>query len=287
MFGLSGDTVSPRDFQKIVPPNNSDWADPFIIFKDGVYYVFFEELPYNEKKAHISVFEMDQSGKHRAPTTVLEQPYHLSYPFVFEWRGNYYMIPESASHRTIDVYLCTQFPTEWRYHKTLMNNVAATDGTLLHYADKWWLFTAIQESPGASAWDQLFLFYADNPLSGIWTPHPENPIVSDARNARPAGKIFEHRGTLYRPAQDCSKGYGYAIHLNRIVTLSETEYEEERVKSIEPTWDPSITKTHTLNCVDRMTVIDAVFKRPALTRCLPTFLTRRMYTKGRATPPGL
>ena len=287
MFGLSGETGSHRDFQKIVPPKDSDWADPFIICKDDVYYIFFEELPYREKKAHISVFEMDQSGNYGAPTTVLEQPYHLSYPFVFEWRGHYYMIPESASNRTIDVYQCMQFPTEWRHHKTLMRNVTAFDGTLLHYEDKWWLFATVQESPGVSTWDQLFLFYADDPLSDVWTPHPENPIVSDVRNARPAGKIFEHGGTLYRPAQDCSKGYGYAIHINRIVKLSETEYEEERVRSIEPTWDPSITKTHTLNCEDRLTVIDAVFKRLALTRCLPTFLKRKTYSKKRARPTAL
>ena len=284
MFGLSGEAASHRDFQKIVPPENRDWADPFVICKDDVYYVFFEELPYEEKKGHISVFEMDQLGNYRAPTTVLERPYHLSYPFVFAWCGHYYMIPESASNRTIDVYQCTQFPTEWRYHKTLMRNVTATDGTLLHYADKWWLFAAVQGSAGVSAWDQLLLFYADNPLSDVWTSHPENPIVSDVRNARPAGKLFEHGGMLYRPAQDCSKGYGYAIHLNRIVKLSETEYEEERVKSIEPTWDPSITKTHTLNCADRLTVIDAVFKRLALTRCLPTFLTRKPYSEKRARP---
>ncbi len=147
MFGLPSETVSHRDFRKIVPPKDRDWADPFIICKDDVYYVFFEELPYEEKKGHISVFEMDQSGNYRAPTTVLEQSYHLSYPFVFEWRGHYYMIPESASNRTIDVYQCTQFPTEWRHHKTLMTNVTATDGTLLHYADKWWLFAAVQGSP--------------------------------------------------------------------------------------------------------------------------------------------
>ncbi len=38
-------------------------------------------------KGHISVIRMDEQGVYSEPVKVLERPYHLSYPFVFEWEG--------------------------------------------------------------------------------------------------------------------------------------------------------------------------------------------------------
>ena len=49
-----------------------------------------EEFLYEAKKAHISVIEMDLDGTWKQPVKVLERDYHLSYPFLFEWRGQMY-----------------------------------------------------------------------------------------------------------------------------------------------------------------------------------------------------
>ena len=46
-----------------------------------------------------------------------------------------------------------------------------------------------------------FLFYSDDPTSTEWNPHPKNPIISDVRNARPGGHIFEYKNKILRPAQ--------------------------------------------------------------------------------------
>ncbi len=105
------------------------------------------------------------------------------------------------------------------------------------------------------------LFYSDDPLSNHWTPHPRNPIIEDIRSARPAGRIIMQNGKLIRPSQDNSRRYGYAIKFNRIVKLSEMEYEEITESSFEPLPRAKILATHTFNQADDFTVIDAVNRR--------------------------
>jgi len=263
LFGL-GDGVprSFRTFKKLVPPRNRFWADPFVVHRSGRYYVFIEEFDYAQDKGHISMLTIDENGDHTEPVKVLEQPYHLSYPFVFEWDSNTYMIPESAENRRVEVYRCTEFPRKWEFHKVLMEGIAAFDSTLLQYQGKWWLFANVPENDGATGSDELFLYYADDPLVDEWRPHPKNPVVSDIRRARPAGRIFERDGILYRPSQDCSTRYGYGLKINHILELSETEYREKEVDSIEPKWDKHIIGVHTFNHAGRLTVIDGLLKRP-------------------------
>ena len=186
---------------------------------------------------------------------------HVVYPFVFEWQGDYYMIPEPSANKTVEVYRCLEIPTRWAFCGTLMENVTAVDTTLYCDGQKWWLFTNIRERPGASLGDELFLFYADTPLTKHWTAHPENPVVSDVRRSPPAGRLFEHRGQLYRPSRDSSRGDGYAVKINRVVTLSEMEYREEEVSSIEPNWANDIRGVGMLSHAHRLTVVDARLRR--------------------------
>ncbi len=248
-------------FKKLIPPKGTFWADPFIVYRDNKYFIFFEDLAFTNRKGTISVIEMDEKGKTKPPVPALECPYHLSYPFIFEWEGETFMIPETSRNRTVEVYKAVRFPDQWELHKTLMKEVVAMDATLHQHDGKWWMFVNMQEHQGASKMDELFLFWADSPLSDEWTPHPMNPIVSDVRSARPAGKLFIRKGKLYRPSQNSSGKYGYGLKINEVVALNEAEYEEREVSSIVPNWDPKITGLHTLNHAHRLTIIDAQRRR--------------------------
>jgi hypothetical protein len=244
-------------FRNLRPPKDRFWADPHVVFHNDQYYVFIEELIYRNLRAHLSVITIDNDGNFNAPYIVLQKPYHLSYPFVFKYGQEYYMIPETSEHRTIELYRCAKFPDKWEFVMNLMENVEAVDATLLFKDNLWWMFVNMREHPGASFSDELFLFSSDNFLSTSWKPHPNNPIVSDVRHARPAGKIFEINGTLYRPGQDCSIRYGRAIQIHQILRLNELEYEERIVQTIEPNWQKHLLGTHTLNNEAGITVTDA------------------------------
>jgi hypothetical protein len=254
-----------RSFKTLVPPKDRYWADPHVVARDGHYYVFVEEYLYATDRGHLSVLELDANGTYKPPVPIIERPYHLSYPHVFSWRGELYLVPESKQNRSIEVYRCTQFPYVWEPAAVLMHNVEAVDTTLLEHGGRWWLFANMVENAGASSWDELFLFSADSPLSDHWVPHPLNPVISDVKCARPAGRIFTRNGRLYRPSQNCSHRYGYGFNISEITELTATSYSERVVKRVEPNWDPSIFATHTFASEHGLTVIDGLrrfWRRP-------------------------
>ncbi len=248
-------------FKKIIPPKDRFWADPHPIKKNNLYYVFFEELIYKNNKAHISVITIDEKGNYSKPEIVLKKDYHLSYPFIIEDNGEIYMIPETLENKTIQLYKCIEFPLRWKLETVLMADVEGVDSTIHKKDGKYWLFVNIKENQGASTYDELFLFSSDKLNSKEWKPHPQNPIVSDVRKARPAGKIFEYQGKLYRPAQNCSKHYGYGMQICQITELNTESYKEENVQSIFPNWDKNLLSTHTLNSVSKLTIIDGLIRR--------------------------
>jgi len=246
-------------FKKIIPPKDRFWADPHVFFKDDIYYIFIEEYIYKKKKAHISLIEMQQSGKYSDPVKVLEEPFHLSYPHVFNYNGILYMIPETRRAKSINLYQCTGFPNEWKHRDTLIDSIEAVDSTILFHKNKWWLFTNVVEPEGTSQQNELYLFFSDNLLSHTWKSHPMNPVISDLKRARPAGKILEHNGILYRPSQCCNPWYGYGIKLNEIVALTENDYSEREIAFIEPKWDKKLKGVHTLCHENRLTMIDGYY----------------------------
>ena len=135
-----------------------------------------------------------------------------------------------------------------------MKNFVALDSTILEKDGKWWLFTSspeMNESPN----DTLYLFHSDDLLNGEWISHPKNPIISDVRKARSAGKLFEIENKFYRPGQDCSIGYGRGIRFNLIKTLNEKNYEELTFGTIY-SQDKEIEGIHTYSKDDDLTVFD-------------------------------
>ncbi|MBN1346224.1 MAG: hypothetical protein JXQ73_26280 [Phycisphaerae bacterium] len=246
-------------FEVIEPPKGQSWADPFLLEQDDRTHVFFEDLVLPKGKGVISHLTIAPDGARSPSSVVLQREYHLSYPFVFEWKKQVFMIPETAQNRTVELYRAVEFPARWELQTVLFRDLTAVDTTLLERDGRFWLFTNIG-SPGGGNNDDLFLFHGESPL-GPWTPHPLNPVVSDVRRARPAGRLFYSGDQLLRPSQDCSNRYGGAIAINRVVGLTETEYHEEPFARIEPTWYPGALGTHTLNRTERFEIIDGYVLR--------------------------
>ena len=246
-------------YKTILPPKHLFWADPFVVERHGRYYVFLEEYVYATDRAHLAVMEIDAQGNWSEPRTIIKQPYHLSYPFVFEYEGELWMIPETSQNRTIEMYRCTEFPDKWEPVSTLMHDVSAVDTTLYEQDGQWWMFVCLAEK-GLRNRDTLYLFHANSP-HGPWTPHRENPVKRDVRSARPAGHLFQRDGKLYRPAQDCAVRYGAATTINEVVELNERTYREREVAQITPDWDPRVIGTHTINSAGDLTIIDGEMLR--------------------------
>jgi hypothetical protein len=210
---------------------------------------------------YLSVVEIDKKGMKSEPVVILKQPYHLSYPFIFEHDGQYFLIPESEENSTIQLYAAKNFPYEWEFKMNLMENIKAVDTTLFFKDDKFWLFANIREMEGASASEELFLFSSDTLFTKEWKNHPCNPVISDVKSSRSAGRLFYKNGKLYRPSQDCSVRYGYGTVINEVIELNERNYSEVKVSGITPDWDDDIVATHTLSYDEGLSVVDATLKR--------------------------
>jgi O-antigen/teichoic acid export membrane protein len=250
--------LRPEEFSTLCPPRDRFWADPFPVFTNGRHFIFFEEFLFADDKGHIAVTEIGPDGRCSPPVRALECDYHLSYPFVFDWQGVHYLMPETAAAGRIEVYRCTRFPDRWELHATMLDDIRAVDSTLVEWEGRWWMFANAAKEPLADASDlneQLHLFHAPSPL-GPWTAHRRNPVKWDARGSRPAGRLFQKDGELYRPAQDCTEHYGGSIRIQRVVRLDVDEYVETEAATIEPEWRPNLIGTHTINAVPGLAVID-------------------------------
>lgn len=253
--GCGRPDLSPHRYTFLTPPNDRFWADPFPLRHRGRTYVFFEEFVAREGKAHICVMEVDHNGPVGEPRRVLACDYHVSYPFVFEYDGDVFMIPETVTNARVELWRATRFPDEWTLDRVLLDERPLVDATLAQIGDRWWMFAAGTEV-GADALDDLYLYYAASPL-GPWRPHRRNPVVTDVRSARPAGMLFEHGGRWYRPAQDGSRSYGSAISVQRIERLTQEEYIEVGVTRLDPRWRPDLVGLHTINAINGLSVLDA------------------------------
>jgi hypothetical protein len=253
-------------FVRLDPPKGGFWADPFPIQVDGRNYIFFEELPAGSSKAHISVVEVDRDGHVSKPVKVLERDYHLSYPFLVEEDGKLYMIPETANNNTVEIYRCVDFPTKWKLERVLLKDVFCADATVHREGDRWYMF-ANHAQHGADVNDELCIFTSDR-LLGDWEPHRRNPVKSDVRSARPAGRLFRHGNRLYRPGQIGAPHYGAGIALHHVTRLTRDEYVEEEDRRITPgkgvpgqARSSEVLGIHTINRSGDLSVTDAFFRR--------------------------
>ncbi|HEU4644031.1 MAG TPA: hypothetical protein VFS80_00520 [Burkholderiales bacterium] len=247
--------------QALPVPRGKFWADPFVVRRAGDTVIFFEEYEYARGKAHISALIDAGDGRFAHAGPVLETPYHLSFPFVFECGGQLYMCPETHAARRIELWRCASWPLQWRFEKVLMDGVEACDTMLFEREGRWWMLTNLQRDGAGDFGRELHAFYADSPLAGCWMPHAANPVVVGASRARNAG-LLARDGRLYRLAQ--AQGfdrYGRALRLFEIGTLTPEAYAEHPVAALEPQLGLDALGIHHLSACEGLVVFDALRPR--------------------------
>lgn len=232
------------------------FADPFVIKYNGRHIVFVEDYFFSDKRGRISAIEIKENG-HEFLGVVLEENFHLSFPFVFEDSGNLYMIPETAENQQIRLYECISFPEKWVLKTILMDNVSAADTMALKQGDHWFLLTNICSSGMGDHQSELHIFYSENVTSKKWLPIGSgNPAMVDSRKARNGG-VFYHEGNLYRINQIPGKGnYGKSFGVNKVCNLSIDSYNEIRVKDVHSNFKQDAISTHHFHADKHLAVID-------------------------------
>ncbi len=79
-------------------------AHPFMVIRDGRYYVFFTAKDLKSDQGGIGLVESGDGLKWKFRRTVIREPFVQSHPFVFEWRNEYYLIPEAHTETAVRLY---------------------------------------------------------------------------------------------------------------------------------------------------------------------------------------
>lgn len=229
-------------------------ADPFGAWDGTTLDVLYEDFARGRGDASIAHRQWDRAHGWGAPRSALDIGRHLSYPCVFEHGGRLLMLPESRASGSLVLYESGTIDGPWTPHATIDAVGDVADATIVEHDGRWWLFAVRADRLNPAT--ELLLWFADRP-EGPWRAHPLNPVVVDVRSARPGGPLFRIDGRLYRPAQDCSTGYGDRLAVNRVITLTTERFEEETVCVLEPEpGGPFSSGVHTLTAVGDVTLVD-------------------------------
>jgi len=207
-------------------------ADPFLFVKGDDLFLFYE-LQHWDDPGYIVMIKTHDLLNWSEPTIVLKEPFHLSFPFVFEDNGSIYMIPESQEDNSVRLYRANNDLTSFTYVRTLLKKERSSD-IIYSYNDshvfrnnnKYYLFTSYQK-------DWMYyqeLYVSDDLLKGEFVKHPQSPICVSNEFGRNGGSIIDYQGKLLRVTQDCHKDYGDNISLMEITQLDEHYYEEHIFK---------------------------------------------------------
>jgi len=245
----------------VIKPSLSEWfADPFLFEWNGRCYLFAERMNLWRKVGSIAVCEILKNGNVTDFKEVIVEPFHLSFPNVFEHNGQIYMIPESGWNKDIRLYRAVNFPTKWEYVKSLCSGENYVDTSFLSALEDG---TAILHSFN---WDTRSSCYFKLDMNAIELyPLPDNPSMM---NERSGGNAYVQNGITYRVLQDCSDHYGSKIIIRRINdfgfdtgTASDIPFSEILPdslvldKKLKPTW------CHTFNQSEHMEVVDFMSER--------------------------
>lgn len=193
-------------------------TDPFMVRENSTWYMFFEVMNRLTHQGDIGCAISSDGFNWVYQQIVLDEPFELSYPYVFKCENEYYMVPESRQANSIRLYKAIDFPTRWLLAGTLLDG-SYLDPSVFHYEARWWIFA------GSGHCDTLHLFYADD-LVGPWAEHPQSPIImGDANIARPGGRVLI-RDRIVRYAQDDDPTYGNQVRAFEVTTLTTESYEE-------------------------------------------------------------
>ncbi len=200
-------------------------ADPFMIRTSDEWLIFFEIFNHKRQRGEIAFARSKDGYRWNYQHTILTEKFHLSYPYVFKYTSDWYMIPESCEANSVRLYKAKKFPDTWEFVSEILVGSRFVDASIFNFNGLWWLFVGVEPADGGAC-DTLKLYSADSP-QGNWIEHPMSPLASDNRAiSRPGGRMRQIDDRPIRFTQDCLVAYGYNVRAMQIDSLTKTEYAE-------------------------------------------------------------
>ena len=191
---LFGDENAP--FVEIQNTDKYWFADPLAFANNDEDYLFAEGYDRNKGKGVIGFFKYE-NGSFSDFQCVLERPYHLSFPFVFRYMHDIYMIPETKGNKTLEIYKAEEFPYKWAGPYILQDNILSTDSIVFEMENELVLITHKEQDK-----INVEIYNLDIENLSILKIGSLDDVKN---NARGAGGIIRIDNALYRPCQNGQK----------------------------------------------------------------------------------
>ena len=205
-------------------------ADPFLV-EGPRLRIYCEYFDYWRGIGEIVEAREENSFSITDRSTLIGDGTHLSYPFIWSDQDRLVIIPENNVSGKITAYeISAGDGAAVSARHEIIGRGRFTDPTLLFHNGMYWCFATSEEETSSQ---DLHLFFSET-LFGPYQSHPRNPVISDIRSARPAGRPIRVGGRILRPSQDCSSTYGGSLRLNEITELSRESYSEVSVLQVRP-----------------------------------------------------
>lgn len=230
-------------------------ADPFIFCYNGSLFIFAELYDYITRKGTIGYCKWDGKRFGRWEK-IIEEDYHLSYPYIFECNDGIYIMPESGANGDLRLYRAIDFPTKWEAVSVLRQNVKYGDTTPFIWKDHMYALT--YNVADKKHYTLMLLDLEDE-------RNDHDLQVENANLCRPAGKHFFYNNMNIRPAQNCKGDYGKGL-LFYWYSFENDVFSEKCIASITPhdlhySYRMTLDGIHTYNATDLFEVIDIKTRR--------------------------
>ena len=238
---------------------NRYFADPFVVYRENKHFIFVEDYSYKNKKGTISVIQIDENDNQKLYENIIDERFHLSFPYVFEHKNNYYMIPETSENNCIKLYKCKNFPNEWEFCHNLISDIQCVDTIMININEKYFLITSQGTKDEFSS--RLNIFYSEDPLSTNWVPHKLNPIYFNINEGRNGG-LIRNKNNIYRVSQKFGinylgdNQYGNEISIRSVENITSEDFKEIIIKNIKPNFKKNLLGIHSMSGIDGFTVFD-------------------------------
>lgn len=213
-------------------------ADPFLFVLENKLFLFYEEQKDLNGKGVIKMRSTKDLINWSDPVLVLEEPFHLSYPNVFECNNEFYLLPETGHNGDIRLYKSNGDLSKWHFQKTLLSGENYVDSSIILRNGLYYLFTSIYK--GNKNYE--LKIFTSSEIDGDWMEHRQSPISYDSQLARCGGPIIEYNNELYRMAQECGCCYGGGLNAYKVNQLSPDSYQESFHQQIMPSLCKGLTK---------------------------------------------
>lgn len=231
------------------------FADPFLLnIDEDTIDVLAEESIFLHKASSLVKLTISKKDFHlKRRKVILHTKKHLSYPYIIRNQNNIFLLPEHIASGKLDLYHYDEKKEICTFVKTIIE-VPISDPCIYFKDGTYWLFG----SKKGTDQEELYLWQSPN-IWGEYTPKEGVLIKKTKKGSRMAGEIFTYNDKTYRPSQDCESHYGAGTIIWEIKNISQTDYQEQKVKALYPTnTSPYPNGLHTINFKGNWCVIDGM-----------------------------